>query len=562
LIVIPILAGPPALLGLGLHALTGQRLSRPLLLLALLAIAAWWGITNGQTFLTPDYVTAHTPQDGSRIPRLVPFDAVMLGLLAAPETFGRWCMGDAGVGNKVDHQLEADLLPNKILCNINTICKTANPKRGYRVRGMKIVEKEKYSKSKIDKAGSILSQADREYDETTLEMEYVFEDYRRYHLEPLTKLTLEIQQWLQTYDKKYYIAQRLKRRPQILRKLRRLSVRLTQLQDIGGCRIILEKNSDVDDTIGFIRDKIINSKLAKISRETDYRELGRDDTGYRAFHMILDVEGFKIELQIRSRIQHYWSESIERTSVIYGFRLKEKEGDQSVIDYFKQFSHALHEIEISRRISSDMEINLQEKREIAEKIILHSADSQSLSGHVNSDIVKTMSEKEGLYTENLNNWILVFDWNDGNFVTWDVVGRNAVEAIEAYSRYETDFPEEEKYEVVLIGTSDIKTVTHTHSHYFGIEHHNDALEGMENSIIGLAKRSELDIGARRILFTMKRRKYWGKNTINIATLRNHFCQNAATFDASLADLVGRGLITGDDPISLDIKKSGVINSYT
>jgi hypothetical protein len=172
-----------------------------------------------------------------------------------------------------------------------------------------------------------------------------------------------------------------------------------------------------------------------------------------------------------------------------------------------------------------------------------------------------MAEREGQHANSLNNWILVFDWNDANFVLWDVVGRNSDEAISAYARYEAQFPEEDKYEVVLIGTSDISTVPHTHSHYFGIEHHNIALENMEDSIIGWASRSELDVGSRRILFTMKRRKYWGKNSITIATLRNHFCQNVASFDSSLSELRRRGLIIGEDPISLDIKKSKEINSF-
>ena len=418
------------------------------------------------------------------------------------------------------------------------------------------------SKSQIDKAGKILSDSDREYDEITLELDYIFEQYRKEHLEPLTRFTLEIQQWMQSYGIQYYIAQRLKRRPQILRKLRRLSVRLTQLQDIGGCRIIVEKNADVDNIIKFIKNKIEKSEFANIIRETDYRELGRDDTGYRAYHIILSVSDYKIELQIRSRIQHYWSESIERTSVIYGYRIKEKEGDQRVIEYFKFFSNALNEIEIHNKLPGEKEIQLQEKRIEAESIISISSNGNALSGHVNSDIVRTMAEREEQNSEKLNNWILGFDWKDGNFVLWDVVSRNTDEAIEVYSRYESDFPEEEKYEVVLIGTSDISTVPQTHSHYFGIEHHNDALEGMESSIIGLAKKNELDVGARRIIFTLKRRKYWGKNTISIPTLKNHFCQSVATFDASLKELRNRGLVVGNDPISLDIKKSKEISSYT
>ncbi|EPY03558.1 RelA/SpoT domain-containing protein [Magnetospirillum fulvum] len=415
-------------------------------------------------------------------------------------------------------------------------------------------------KSKIDKAGQVLSDRDRVYDELSLELGYVFDEYRKMHLEPLTKITLEIQSWLQSYDRKYYIAQRLKRKPQILRKLRRLSVRLSQLQDIGGCRIIVDKNSDVDDLIRYIRVKFSEIGYARVVRETDYRELGRDDTGYRAYHMLLDVSGVKIELQLRSQIQHYWSESIERTSVIYGKRLKEKEGDDCVIEYFKHFSNALFAIESRHELPRDVEISLQEKRIRAEDVISREANSVNIGGHVNSDIVRTMSECEGVGGQ-LNNWILVFDWNDGNFVLWDVVGINTDDVVSSYIRYESDFLEEDNYEVVLIGSSDISTVPHTHSHYFGIEHHNAALEGMEDSIIGIAMRSELDIGARRILRTMKTRKFWGSNTIKISTLKNHLCRNVATFDASLILLQKKGFVVGSGPVSLDIKMSNEINTF-
>lgn len=410
------------------------------------------------------------------------------------------------------------------------------------------------SKTQIDKAGRILSDASREYDETSLEMDYIFDEYRKNHLEPLTKLTLTLQQWLQTYHKEYYIAQRLKRKPQILRKLKRFSVRLTQLQDIGGCRIIVDKNSDVDELISFIREKIHSSTLYQELREVDYREFGRDDTGYRAHHMVIKMDSYWCELQIRSNIQHYWAESIERTSVMYGHRLKEKEGDIEVISYFKFFSDCLYDIETTKNLDRDKEFRLQTMRNVAEKIVNKEKDGIDIGGRVNQDIVKTMMQKEGAKNIELNNWILVFDWSDGNFVTWDVVSRDADGAVSAYIKYEKQFPEEENYEVVLIGTSDVSTLLKTHSHYFGIDHHNSALEGMEESIIGLGKRSELDIGARRILMTLKRRKYIGTNTISIATLKNHFCQNVATFDSSLEVAIGTGFIRGIDPISLEASR--------
>lgn len=52
------------------------------------------------------------------------------------------------------------------------------------------------SKTKIDKAGrSLLSPG--ELTEEAIELEYVFDNYRACHLEPLSKTTLELQRWLQ-----------------------------------------------------------------------------------------------------------------------------------------------------------------------------------------------------------------------------------------------------------------------------------------------------------------------------------------------------------------------------
>lgn len=111
------------------------------------------------------------------------------------------------------------------------------------------------SKSRIDKAGRSLANPG-ELTIESMELEEDFDEYRISHLEPLSLTTLELQNWLHGYGSSYYIAQRVKRKPQIVRKLRRLSVRLTQLQDIGGCRIIVENNENVDQLISFIRDNV------------------------------------------------------------------------------------------------------------------------------------------------------------------------------------------------------------------------------------------------------------------------------------------------------------------
>lgn len=418
------------------------------------------------------------------------------------------------------------------------------------------------SKSRIDKAGRSLANPG-ELTIESMELEEDFDEYRISHLEPLSLTTLELQNWLHGYGSSYYIAQRVKRKPQIVRKLRRLSVRLTQLQDIGGCRIIVENNENVDQLISFIRDNVTKIGGFSLRRVTDYREKGRDQTGYRSAHLLLERDGRSLELQIRSRIQHYWAESIERTSVIYGRHLKEQEGDPAVIDYFRQLSDVFYEIESSRNPNVQSKVALDRKREQAQRIIYESDKNRIFDSSVNEDIVLTLANMQG-GDNDLTNWIMVFNWNTGDFVTWDVVGREAESAKAKYTQYESQFSSEAGFEVVMIGSSDIATIRQTHSHYFGIEKFDTILESLDQSIVGFKTRMDIDVGARQILALLVRKKYWGRKGANIDTLKNHFAKGVNTFESSLSTLRERELVTMSDfqaPVSLNIKKKSEIESY-
>lgn len=419
------------------------------------------------------------------------------------------------------------------------------------------------SKARIDKAGRWLSRPG-ELSEEAIELEEVFDAYRASHLGPLSKTTIDLQNWLRGYEGRYYIAQRLKRKPQILRKLRRLSVRLTQLQDIGGCRIIVDNNSDVDRLVSHIKYNLSLDDAFNISKITDYRHKGRDETGYRSVHVMIERDGRTVELQIRSRIQHYWAESIERASVIYGYHLKEQEGDPVVIEYFRLLSDIFYEIESGREPSVVAKINLASSREQAQAVISKSDKNRVFYSYVNEDIVQTLTSVQG-GSDSINNWIIVFNWNSGEFVTWEAVGREAGDAVRKYVHYERQFPSEENYEVVMIGSSDIATVRQTHSHYFGIERvDGEVLESLDQSILGFKSKMDIDVGARKILSLMVRKKYWGKKSVLIDTLRNHFANGIVTFDSSMDSLIEKGLVNVSEfrgPVSLNVKRKNDIQAY-
>ena len=421
------------------------------------------------------------------------------------------------------------------------------------------------SRASLDKAGRVLSGRTVVGEYEALELEDVFDEYRKSHLEPLSEVTLELQDWLSQYDSTYYIAQRLKRKPQIIRKLQRFSVRLTQLQDIGGCRIIVDTNADVERLLGFLESRVASQDQMSLERVTDYRELGRDDSGYRAVHLILNRSGCKLELQVRSRIQHYWAESIERTSVIYGHYLKELEGDPVVVEYFKRLSDLFYEIESDRLPNTPQKLQIAELRDAAETVIEQADTRMVFDSYVHEGIIKTLVEKEKhLGGPGLNNWIFVFDWNQGAFVSWDVVARDPDVAIKKYVEHERAFPSEDNFEVVLVGSSEVATIRETHSHYFGINSQDAVLESLDESIVGFSHHMDIDVGARQILACLSRKHMWGKKTITPDTLRNHFCKNVLTFDTSLQTLIDKGLVrkaTAISGISLDIKRKSEIEDY-
>lgn len=103
------------------------------------------------------------------------------------------------------------------------------------------------SRTQVDKAGRLLrdwwrmSNEDARFDDDELgDAVGVIVEYRSGFQDPLKKVTVGLRQFVARESSEVIVGQRLKRNPQILNKLGRLSsMRLTQMEDIAGCRAIL-----------------------------------------------------------------------------------------------------------------------------------------------------------------------------------------------------------------------------------------------------------------------------------------------------------------------------------
>jgi len=146
---------------------------------------------------------------------------------------------------------------------------------------------------------------------------------------------------------------RLKRKESILKKLYRSNgnFELGAIDDIAGCRAIVNSVSEVYK----VYDEILNLKEAgeiDIKKTKDYIK-NPEESGYRSLHVIVKQtlnqekidRQYRIELQIRTKLQHYWSTAVEAMSEIDNVEYKDptliSEGNtriQSCLQFFKVIS--------------------------------------------------------------------------------------------------------------------------------------------------------------------------------------------------------------------------------
>jgi len=283
--------------------------------------------------------------------------------------------------------------------------------------------------------------------------------------------------------------------------------------------------------------------------------------------LILSRKDIKVELQIRSRIQHNWAERIERTSVIYGYYLKENEGDKLVLEYLKSLSNIFHEIENKRNPSTDLIDKLEKKRLECEEIIQSSDKKNIFKSSVNENFFKGMINRDANLKQNFHNWMIVFDWNSGAFQNWSVINGKSDEAIEMYVEKEKQYPAEEGYEVVMIGSSDVSTIRKTHSHYFGIETYDTILQSITSAIVDINKKEkikeEIDERARKVLQCLVRRGNWNAKKVSFDTLNRHYCRDIVNIEEVINILERRGLVikSSNNICSLNIKRRKDIEKY-
>lgn len=124
----------------------------------------------------------------------------------------------------------------------------------------------------------------------------------------------------------------------IIEKLRRLSTRLNQMQDIVGCRLVVD---------GPLRQQTLIDKLSSVLPNcviADRRN--RPSHGYRAVHLVTEhLSGRCVEIQIRTELQDLWAQCSERLADLHGIEVKYGGGTPEVAGILVRFSELIRDIE-------------------------------------------------------------------------------------------------------------------------------------------------------------------------------------------------------------------------
>lgn len=311
------------------------------------------------------------------------------------------------------------------------------------------------SKSQADKAGSALAKS---ADPDAAEISHFAQDvdeWRTMHGAPMLWMAESVRGRLARLMRHVAVGQRLKRKPQIIAKLRREKTRLAQMQDVGGCRAVVETSAEVI----LAADRIKRSgPYYEISSQSDYREEGRADTGYRAYHLVALRDDRQIEVQVRTYRQQAWAEAVERASNRSGFDLKSGQGPPEMIEYFHVASDAFHKLDSARPVPASMRNHL---RALELKVKAYLPPVEVI------DRAPPAQLRRREFSTKLNNWLIVYDWRAARFAGWSDLGTDTAVAATRYASFEQRWRHDDGYEVVLIGADSTDTIKRTHSHYFG-----------------------------------------------------------------------------------------------
>ncbi|AKQ29919.1 RelA/SpoT domain-containing protein [Acinetobacter baumannii] len=269
----------------------------------------------------------------------------------------------------------------------------------------------------------------------------------------------------------FTVAQRLKRMPSIISKLQRNPrMNLARMQDIGGVRVILPSIADVRKLHEALVGRNNRFNHVPIVPCHDYIENPKSD-GYRSIHQVFTyksrdhsgLDGLKIELQIRTALQHSWATAVETLGVIENASIKSGFGSDEIRRFLK-LSSALFSIkegtpvveEFSKSTPEEIAIeakDIEQRLQIFTKlkwlqISAKHIESTSNSRHAYHLLILKQEE---------NSWKV-------NVIPFTKAQEEIAQTM--YATLESQVKQEHDVDIVLVSVGDMKAIKKAYPNYF------------------------------------------------------------------------------------------------
>jgi hypothetical protein len=290
----------------------------------------------------------------------------------------------------------------------------------------------------------------------------VLSNWRAAHHRPLNTFYMTLKARAKKLDHDAIPSQRIKRLESIAAKLtREPSMKLSQMQDIGGCRAVLCDLQAV---------RSLEQEYSGVSGHT--RKSSKDyianpkPSGYRGIHLIYAFKGrdasvhdeLKVEIQLRTRLQHVWATAVEAAGTFTNQALKSSQGSAEWRRFFVLVSSWFARIENSPIVPgapSDIEQLKQEIAKLAAEL------------HVVGVLNAYSSTLQGL--EHLRQgkyYLMQLDAATLETSVRTFTAAQTEQANAAYIELERSLPPDSGKQVVLVSVESLQALRQAYPNYF------------------------------------------------------------------------------------------------
>jgi hypothetical protein len=292
----------------------------------------------------------------------------------------------------------------------------------------------------------------------------IINNWRSAHAYPLNTFQITLRTRARRLEKDVIVAQRIKRLESIHAKLsRQQTMRMTQMQDIAGCRAVLKRMTTVRRLVAIYKSSGFAHRL---KGEKDYIAAPKPD-GYRCHHLVYIYQGtlataaysgLQVEVQIRTQMQHAWATAVEAVGIFTRQALKSNQGDRDWLRFFALMSSAIAAIERCNPVPgtpTDKNALVHELRELANRLRVQ----QALNVY-NASIDYLGSAKDAKY------FVVSLDPETVKITVWRYKALQSEAANAHYTELEGAVPDGASTQVVLVSVDNINALRRAYPNYF------------------------------------------------------------------------------------------------